>query len=316
LQQLTGVKKTTFPRRWAGISEAGLDKIQDVFSRVTALPEVEEVSKWWQDLDESELQRKPPSASRWLKRVRAANAAAPARKFHRWVELEYRVSDLAKNYTGPLARTLKQMSHATKRIEKLEQQLIRFRKIHAIHRFVTGTLRLMLRISSFVMRQDKKASSTREFLFPRLIQWRNSLEASPVKELMGSGIYGALGFSFVGPWGFLFALLATNPIWLRLMDRAWTAVGRKLVIKEDRSEEEILSMGASLLVGLLATYRLLGSWGLLLGGIYGFFRIYTDFLPIIGAQIDNQFELTVAKENAHTMEQSFLEQLEALEVPS
>ena len=208
------------------------------------------------------------------------------------------------------------MSYATKRIVKLEQELIRFRKIHAIHRFVTGTLRLILRISSFVMRKDKKASSKREFLFPRLLQWRKSLEASPVKELIGSGIYGALGCSLVGPWGILFALLATNPIWLRLMDRAWTAVVRKLVITEDRSEEELLSMGASLLVGLLATYPLLGSWGLLLGGIYGFFRIYTDFLPIFEEQIDNQFELTVAKENAHTMEQSFLEQLKALEVPS
>jgi hypothetical protein len=274
------------------------------------------VSKWWQDLDESELQRKPSSASRWLKRVRAANAAAPARKFHRWVELEDRVSDLAKRYTAPLARTMKQMDQVTKRIEKLNQELIRFRKVHAIHRFVTGTLRLMLRISSFVMRKDKKASSTREFLFPRLILWRKFLEASPVKELMSTGIYGALGFFFVGPWGFLFALLATNPIWLRLIDRAWTAVVRKLVITEDRSEEEILSMGASLLVGLFATYRLLGSWGLLFGGIYGFFRIYTDFLPIFEEQIDNQFELTVAKENAHKMEQSFLEQLKALEVPS
>jgi len=175
---------------------------------------------------------------------------------------------------------------------------------------------MMLRISSFVMRKDNKASSTREFLFPRLLQWRNSLEASPQKELIRSGIYGALGFFFVGPWGFLFALLATNPIWLRLIDRAWTAVVRKLVITEDRSEEELLSMGASLLVGLLATYPLFGSWGLLLGGIYGFFRIYTDFLPIFEEQIDNQFELTVAKENAYKMEQSFLEQLKALEVPS
>ncbi|MDG2085186.1 MAG: dynamin family protein, partial [Planctomycetota bacterium] len=165
LQQLTGIKNTAFPLRWAGISEAGLGKVQDVFSRVTALPEVEEVSKWWQDLDELELQRKPSSASPWLKRVRAATAAVPARKFHCWVELEARVSDLTKNYSGPLARILKQMSYATKRSVKLEQELIRFRKIHAIHRFVTGTLRLMLRISSFVMRKDKKASSKREFLF-------------------------------------------------------------------------------------------------------------------------------------------------------